>query len=153
MTKYREILRLTALGLKQRDIMKSLGIAQKTVVKIQKRAKELSLSWPLDDSYTDAELERVMFPKNPSTLSTKRMPDYDYIRKELLRNGVNKKLLWTEYCCWSHELSSSCSHWLSLNCLWSCSVSTSSCSRCPQTLFQKPVDIETARTRGCVLFL
>lgn len=89
MTKYREILRLTALG----DIMKSLGIAQKTVVKIQKRAKELSLSWPLDDSYTDAELERGMFPKNPSTLSTKRMPDYDYIRKELLSNGVNKKLL------------------------------------------------------------
>ena len=25
------------------------------------------------------------------------MPDYDYVRKELLRNGVNKKLLWTEY--------------------------------------------------------
>ncbi|EHM55005.1 hypothetical protein HMPREF0372_00194 [Flavonifractor plautii ATCC 29863] len=36
---------------------------------------------------------------------------------------------------------------------WSRSVSTSSCSRCPQTLFQKPVDIETTRTRGCVLFL
>lgn len=25
------------------------------------------------------------------------MPDYAYIRKELLRNGVNKNLLWTEY--------------------------------------------------------
>jgi len=25
------------------------------------------------------------------------MPNYDYIRKELLRNGVSKKLLWTEY--------------------------------------------------------
>ena len=25
------------------------------------------------------------------------MPDFDYIRKELLKNGVNKKLLWTEY--------------------------------------------------------
>ena len=25
------------------------------------------------------------------------MPDYGYIRKELLRNGVSKKLLWTEY--------------------------------------------------------
>ena len=25
------------------------------------------------------------------------MPDYAYIRKELLRNGVSKKLLWTEY--------------------------------------------------------
>ena len=26
------------------------------------------------------------------------MPNFDYIRKELLRNGVNKKLLWVEYC-------------------------------------------------------
>ena len=25
------------------------------------------------------------------------MPDYNYIRKELLRNGVSKKLLWTAY--------------------------------------------------------
>ena len=25
------------------------------------------------------------------------MPDYDYVHKELLRNGVSKKLLWTEY--------------------------------------------------------
>ena len=25
------------------------------------------------------------------------MPDFDYIQKELLRNGVNKKLLWAEY--------------------------------------------------------
>lgn len=25
------------------------------------------------------------------------MPNYDYIHKELLRNGVSKKLLWTEY--------------------------------------------------------
>jgi hypothetical protein len=25
------------------------------------------------------------------------MPDYDYIHRELLKNGVSKKLLWTEY--------------------------------------------------------
>ena len=25
------------------------------------------------------------------------MLDYNHIRKELLRNGINKKLLWTEY--------------------------------------------------------
>ena len=29
--------------------------------------------------------------------TAKRMPDYEHIRKGLLRNGVNKKLLWTEY--------------------------------------------------------
>jgi hypothetical protein len=36
-----------------------------------------------------------LFPKEQA-VSAKRMPDYEYIRKELLRNGVNKKLLWTE---------------------------------------------------------
>lgn len=61
MTKYREILRLTSLGISQRDIMKSLGIAQKTVVKVLRRAKELALTWPLDNTYTDAKLERIMF--------------------------------------------------------------------------------------------
>ena len=66
-------------------------------MKVQHRAKELSLSWPLDESLTDAELEQQMFAKDTSPKSAKRMPDYDYIRKELLRNGVNRKLLWTEY--------------------------------------------------------
>lgn len=97
MTKYREILRLTALGLSQRSIIQSIGVSQKTIVKVQRRAQELHLSWPLDDDLTDAALEKQMFPKEPNTSTQKRMPDFDYIRKELLRNGVNKKLLWTEY--------------------------------------------------------
>jgi transposase len=96
MTQYREILRLTALGCSQREICASARVSQKTVVKIQKRASELGLAWPLDDSVTDGSLEQKLFPKEQA-VSTKRMPDYEYIRKELLRNGVNKKLLWTEY--------------------------------------------------------
>ena len=97
MTKYREILRLTALGLSQRNIIQSIGVSQKTIVKVQRRALELHISWPLDESLTDAALEKLMFPKEPKTCSNKRMPDFNYIQKELLRNGVNKKLLWTEY--------------------------------------------------------
>ena len=53
MTKYREILRLTALGLSQRDIISSIGVSQKTIVKIQRRAAEMKLSWPLNESLTD----------------------------------------------------------------------------------------------------
>ena len=97
MTKYREILRLTALGLSQRNIIQSIGVSQKTIVKVQRRAQEMHLSWPLDESLTDAALEKLMFPKQTRVSAKKRMPDFDYIRKELLRNGVNKKLLWTEY--------------------------------------------------------
>ena len=97
MTKYREIIRHTGLGFSQRDIMASCGVAQKTVVKVQKRAKELNLSWPLDDAMTDTELQRLMFSKENKVSPNKRIPDYAYIHKELLRNGVSKKLLWTEY--------------------------------------------------------
>jgi hypothetical protein len=43
--------------------MASCGVAQKTVVKVQKRAKELNLCWSLDEKMTDAELEKLMFPK------------------------------------------------------------------------------------------
>lgn len=90
MTKYREIIRLTGLGFSQRNIMASCGVAQKTVVKVQKRARELNISWPLDESMTDTELQRLMSSKESSVSQNKRMPDYDYIHKELLRNGVSK---------------------------------------------------------------
>ena len=91
MTKYREILRLTALGLSQRNIVQSIGVSQKTVVKVQKRAREMHLSWPLDETLTDAALKTLMFPKESKVSNQKRMPDFNYIQKELLRNGVNKE--------------------------------------------------------------
>ena len=63
MTKYREIIRLTRLGFSQRNIMASCGVSQKTVVKVQKRARELNISWPLDELMTYTELQRLMFSK------------------------------------------------------------------------------------------
>ena len=97
MTKYREILRLLGNKLKTDEIVRACHVSKKTVIKVKKRAKELEISWPLDDGMTDEKLETILFPKPPKPVSTKRMPDFDHVRKELLRNGVNKKLLWTEY--------------------------------------------------------
>ena len=93
MTKYREIIRLTSLGFSQRKIMASCGVAQKTVVKVQKRARELNLTWPLDESMTDTKLQKIMFSKQSNVSPNKRMPDYEYIRKELLRNGASVSTL------------------------------------------------------------
>ena len=84
MTKYREILRLTALGLSQRNIVQSIGVSQKTVVKVQKRAREMHLSWPLDENLTDAALETLMFPKEPKVSKQKRMPDFNVHGKSLV---------------------------------------------------------------------
>ena len=97
MTHYREILRLRSMNLSQMNIAASCGASKKTVNKVLKAAGEHGISWPLADTMTDAALEEMLFPKVPKVSSTKQMPDFDYIRKELLRNGVNKKLLWTEY--------------------------------------------------------
>ena len=97
MTKYREILRLKSMGLSERSIAQGCNVSRKTVAEVTKRAEEIHLSWPLDFEMTDHVLEEMMFPKEKSA-TNKRMPDFEYIRKELLRNGVNKKLLWVEYC-------------------------------------------------------
>lgn len=97
MTKYHEILRLKSLGFSERNIAQSCGVSRNTVAKVLKKAAEINLSWPLDFDMTDSALEELMFPKDKSA-TNKRMPNFNYIRKELLRNGVNKKLLWVEYC-------------------------------------------------------
>ena len=65
--------------------------------RVLKKADEMNISWPLDETMTDDALKNILFPKEKS-VTNKRMPDYAYIRKELLRNGVSKKLLWSEYC-------------------------------------------------------
>ena len=92
MTKYREILRLSSLGFSNRDIALSVPCSRNTVSKVLKRAQELKLCWPLQDNQTDEALEKLFYPKL-NNRPQKRMPDYAYIRKELLRNGVSKKLL------------------------------------------------------------
>lgn len=97
MTKYREIIRLKSLDFSERNIALSCIVSRNTVAKVLARAAELGIFWPLDEGMTDVILEETMFPKDKSA-TNKRMPDYAYIRKELLRNGVSKKLLWTEYC-------------------------------------------------------
>lgn len=99
MTKYREILRLHSLGFSQQNIAYSCSVSKKTANIVLKKAKEKNIFWPLDDSQTDEVLAGILFPARGkhSDTPTKRIPDFAYIRKELLRNGVSKKLLWTEY--------------------------------------------------------
>ena len=97
-TKYGEILRLSSKGFSRRNIALSVPCSRNTVAKVVNRAGEIGISWPLPDGMTEQELSKKLFDqeeKEPKT--TRRMPNYEYVRKELLKNGVNKKLLWTEY--------------------------------------------------------
>lgn len=96
--KYSEILRLDAKGFSKRNIALSVPCSRNTVARTLERAKEIGITWPLPEGTTDLQLAKQLFANEGTlTVSTKRMPDFEYIRKELLKNGVNRKLLWTEY--------------------------------------------------------
>lgn len=95
--KYREILRLKDLGISERNIALSCNISRNTVSKVLKKSDELNVTWKNSGAKTEAEVRNLLFPRE-ETHSGKRLPDYEYVRKELLKNGVNKKLLWAEYC-------------------------------------------------------
>jgi len=97
MTDYREILRLKSLGFSERNIALSCPCSRNTVSKVPKRAEELNISWPLPDEQTNAVLEGMLYPKDGKGIYNKKMPNLAYIHKELLKSGVSKKLLWTEY--------------------------------------------------------
>lgn len=94
MTKYREILRLSSLGFSNRNIALSGPCSRNTVAKVLKRAQELDISWPLEDNQTDEVLEGLFYPKQRDR-SQKRMPDCDYIHKELLRLDNSSTSEWT----------------------------------------------------------
>jgi hypothetical protein len=99
MTKYVKSFAFQALDLANKNIAYSCSVSKKTVNKVLKKAQELEISWPLAENQTDAVLANLFFSSADSQSDDrkKRMPDFHHIRKELLRNGVSKKLLWTEY--------------------------------------------------------
>ena len=97
MTDYREILRLKSLGFSERNIALSCPCSRNTVSKVLMRAMELDISWPLPSNQTNTVLEGILYPSAGKCANNKKMPSLPYIHKELLKNGVSKKLLWTEY--------------------------------------------------------
>jgi transposase len=97
MTEYREILRLYSQGISQRAIAESLSCSRNTVAKVLQSAKELSIAWPLTPETTDDVLDKLFYPDSVTSMN-RRLPDNEYIHKEMAKKGVSLKLLWNEYC-------------------------------------------------------
>ena len=96
MTNYREILRLDSIGLNKTEIATSCGCSRNTVSGALKRAEECGLSWPLPADMSDQQLARILYPSITGKPEYK-MPDYEYVYREMQRKGVTLNLLWLEY--------------------------------------------------------
>lgn len=102
MKQVRDIVKLHSdMGLSIRKIQGATGVAKSTVADYVKRFKELGLSPQQIDALDDDSLRLKFFPEIASVLvSTKAMPDMNYIHQELKRRKKTKVtlyLLWEEY--------------------------------------------------------
>ena len=97
MVDYREILRLRSLGYSQRQIAASVRSSRDTISEIFQLADMCNLAWPLDPAMTNRSLQALFYPERAKK-SDKKEPDYQYIHKELAKDGVTLTLLWSEYC-------------------------------------------------------
>jgi len=97
MTNYREILRLSSLGINHSQIAEGMGIARQTVVTALQRSAAQGLDWATAEPMSDRELAARLFQQGDGKPSYK-MPDYESVHRELAKPGVTQQLLWFEYC-------------------------------------------------------
>ena len=97
MVNHKEILRLKSLGLTHREIVDAAGCGRNTVTRTLARAREQKLDWQQAQSMSQQEVSQRLFPteqKNP----VYKMPDYEWVHREMQKSGVTLSLLWVEYC-------------------------------------------------------
>jgi len=100
MRKIREVIRLKwSSGLSNRAIARSCRIAHSTVREYLVRAEQAGLKWPLPEELDEARLSQLLFPEQAPEVEkpARPMPDWEWVRKELKKRNVTRRLLWEEY--------------------------------------------------------
>jgi len=93
MEKAKEILRLSQMGLSQRNVANGTGCSLGMVNAVLARVKEAGITDPL--GLDTKELGSIIYP--PGKSSGKAEPNFEYIDREMKRKGVTLFLLWEEY--------------------------------------------------------
>ena len=96
MRKIREVLRLKAAGLSDRQIAASIGSARSTVQECVRRSLDAGLRWPLPEDLDEVALQVRLYQRQVP-LSARPQPDFARLHAELARPGVTRALLWMEY--------------------------------------------------------
>ena len=94
--KIREVLRLKAERLSDRQIAAAIGSARSTVQECLGRCREAGLAWPLPPEMDEETLHTRLYGRQV-LLSRSPAPDFAAVHAELKRPGVTRMLLWQEY--------------------------------------------------------
>jgi transposase len=97
MTSYREILRLSAQGISQRSIANSCSCSRNTVARVLTQAQQIQIEWSNIRDLSEGDLSRRLFTDQIKT-GSRKVPDCEYIHREMAKSGVTLSLLWNEYC-------------------------------------------------------
>ena len=106
MASEKEILSHFLRGESQRSISRTLQISRNTVSKVVTAYQVHGLEPGDVSSLPDEALHRQLFPDEVAE-PLQTLPDFAYVHRELLKDGVTLKQLWEEYmmdCCESGEL-------------------------------------------------
>ncbi len=97
MVNYREIIKLKSSDFSNSAIAVNVGSSRNTVAEVIKQAGKHGLEWPLPESLSNQMIEKMFYPER-GTNEGRKLPDFEYIFKELAKPGVTLSLLWAEYC-------------------------------------------------------
>lgn len=97
MVDYRSIMRLNSLGQSKRSIAANLHHSRNIVTQVLELAEEKNLQWPLGDEITNEVIETILYPERIAKQTSREVPNFAYIHRELAKPGVNLTLLWEEY--------------------------------------------------------
>lgn len=98
MRKLREIARLRfEAGRTLDEIAAAAGAARSTVQTALERMATAGLSWPWPAELDDAAVEARLYPRKSGPAAIEPLPDFEWMRAQLGRKGVTRRLLWREY--------------------------------------------------------
>lgn len=99
MTDYKEILRVIAQGLSQRNTALACGVSRNTVADIERRCRIYQLSWEQAQTMDNQDIKEKLYPYDRKQRDQSfRMPDFQKIHEEMAKPHMTLMLLWEEYC-------------------------------------------------------
>ena len=93
-----EILRLTEMGMSQREIAASSGCGKTTILRMQARFREAEVTHSDAVQMSEGELHAIMYPESGDSRESIPGPDWRAIHEELATHkNLNLQFMWEEY--------------------------------------------------------